>query len=728
MTNKINIIFDNSDLHIQENLDPKNLKIFFGVEDAPPLIPCDYNWSDIDGDKVDLDCTCSEIWLDIDGDKVDLDINCSGSTSDCSYKWDDIPVGVGVDFNCNCATPPSESNDFIIDCGGQTVTTDLGRILINSNGENVKFEIHGLEIYNSYTGEYVDFDLTINRNELSFSGSIGEQFSKFELFRERIINFDIPIGEYSAFNVLFAPIAYFNPFMYIGESSSVVLSSISILEPSYITTGESTQVTLKTSTYENLPFTAYAGESSDVTFNTIKGFNSESCTGECVAVDLEYDIYTGFPFDVQAGESLANFDLFRHRILYTDPIDMGEYVNDTVLNTYPAALMEFKSDAGESVDIKLLADIHLGNFNFYEGHSITKFKLNELENYKAEMGETAEFTLSTSVLLSASSNTGENSKFDFKPGLPQHLSFKIENGESLSLTDLRTLRAIDFRIRLNIGERVNMNDWAKEAFHIDLDDRACCNFITGNLTHVELDDAPYNWTSYDFLLNACEMVTFDLSTRPAIKFDIDAGEVFKYENTLNTFDFVAYEGQYSYVPSLRTITTIDLEEGNNEPENPVVDIDRPDIPSEFKYIAMYHGEDAKFKMEASYALSSNFSNSGEQINVSILFNPPFRFNSYGGEYCTAVVNTNIQIPLKMYAGEMSIVNLYEPPFLAYAGESVEINLDTKSDYYAEFITDGCLDNQYYDIDPETGQPLPQEYNGTSVEGEMFLSYVEGRCF
>ena len=81
MTNKINIIFDNSDLHIQENLDPKNLKIFFGVEDAPPLIPCDYNWSDIDGDKVDLDCTCSEIWLDIDGDKVDLDINCSGSVS-----------------------------------------------------------------------------------------------------------------------------------------------------------------------------------------------------------------------------------------------------------------------------------------------------------------------------------------------------------------------------------------------------------------------------------------------------------------------------------------------------------------------------------------------------------------------------------------------------------------------------------------------------------------------
>ena len=32
------------------------------------------------------------------------------------------------------------------------------------------------------------------------------------------------------------------------------------------------------------------------------------------------------------------------------------------------------------------------------------------------------------------------------------------------------------------------------------------------------------------------------------------------------------------------------------------------------------------------------------------------------------------------------------------------------------------------IDPETGQSLPQEYNGTSVEGEMFLSYVEGRCF
>jgi hypothetical protein len=84
--------------------------------------------------------------------------------------------------------------------------------------------------------------------------------------------------------------------------------------------------------------------------------------------------------------------------------------------------------------------------------------------------------------------------------------------------------------------------------------------------------------------------------------------------------------------------------------------------------------------------------------------------------------------MRFATGESLQIRFYEPGFNVATGETMICELETKSDYYAEFVTEGCLNNDYQDIDPESGQPLPQEYNGTSVEGEMFSKYIVGRCF
>ena len=59
---------------------------------------------------------------------------------------------------------------------------------------------------------------------------------------------------------------------------------------------------------------------------------------------------------------------------------------------------------------------------------------------------------------------------------------------------------------------------------------------------------------------------------------------------------------------------------------------------------------------------------------------------------------------------------------------MEITLEAKSDYYAEFVIDGCLVNDYHETDPESGQPLPQLHGGANVEGEEFSKFIEGRCY
>ena len=170
MTNKIQIVFDNSDLKLQENLlDPKNLKIIFGYED-PDLkeyIKCSPRWNYVEGDKVDL--SCSSGWVDVPGDDVSLYIDCTSGNCDNTPKETN-------DFSCECSTTWVPGiTDFNINCSGGSSTNDgvLGTFTAGS-GENATFTINGLEIFTARSGETVEPNLSIYQTFIAFDVTEGQ--------------------------------------------------------------------------------------------------------------------------------------------------------------------------------------------------------------------------------------------------------------------------------------------------------------------------------------------------------------------------------------------------------------------------------------------------------------------------------------------------------------------------------------------------------------------------
>lgn len=831
MTNNIKVIFDNSDLHIQENITPSNIKVFFGVEDKKPTIPCDNNWTELEGNEVDLSCACVEPWIDLDGDNVNLDLDCSDKENLCDFKWKYIDPADGYDFNCKCKTPWDDTNDFNINCSNED-TTILGRFAV-STGEHVRFDISGLEMYYASSGESASAELDIRHTVLDPEIlEIGERVD-FVLHRERELSFDVLDGQLLKPEIKFSPIAYlqsdtsigegvdvvlnntdsldaefnevcqavdavlstypiitldfnvvegqllqidnlsvistlisdtsigenvtfafelpYNPNIEIsyqvGENVDTVLNTESILTPHNINHGEGASFTLSTSfalyvnTYEigeDVEATLYESQNhtfsvkydigekiNDLELSTTTGFSLNLCEGQCTNFDLAYDPYTGFPMDAYAGEALS-ISLYRNRTLYPEMITTGESVVAS-LNTYPYQSLEASFATGEDASFKLLSDVRLGEFYFATGETANLSELNELDNYVVEVGESVDFKLATDTVLAFDVEAGEACDFILKTGDPSYHKFNVEIGEALE-ADIKTLRSYNFSVEFKTGERLYPDDWIHEPFHIDLDDRTCCDIVLGDLRNVEMDLAPYNHTRYEQTFKMCEIVTFELSSRRALSFEASSGEHFAYNNELNTLSFTVTDGSRLVVPNFRTIQTIDLDDGNQNPENPVIDIDRPEIPSDLKYTMFGSGEAVKGTLSASYALRTPTCSSGELMKVEMLFSPPFRATIPVGEHIELVLNTNIQVPMRHAIGESMSVRFYEPPYVASSGEEMYCDLETKSDYYAEFVTEGCLNNDYQDIDPESGQPLPQEYNGTSVEGEMFSKYIVGRCF
>lgn len=832
MTNKINIIFDNSDLHIQENLNSKNIKIFFGIqENIKPK--CNNIWEEIDGDIVDLDCSCSNNWTEIDGDIVDLNLDCNIDGAECDYFWKPLDPSESIDFSCLCPSVWDDStNDFNINCEKEDTTTELGRIKIDS-GEGVRFEIHGLEIYYASSGEFITTDLNINKTVFDIMESSSGETLLTQLYRDRELDFNIVDGQSIYSDIKYIEELNFESKSEIGEIVDIVLNvedsltfdvhnndqiinleletfpsatlefeakdgnyleinhlTSSVIFASNTDVGEDILFELDKPFNPNIESLTEIGEYVDLVLNTESSFNTYIPNGDAVDFDLsvpqslfpvsyeigeyvnitmyesqnhtfnvnyeigeiledlklstetgfivdiiegqtmysniEYDPYTGLPVDIECGEAL-NVELYRSRVFYPNIIDVGENLNIT-LTDYPYLKIKTKSEIGESVIFNLFADVRLGEFKTNIGENLQLNKLNELENYEVEVGEYSEFLLSTA--MTAKPDTiyqGEKLNISVKEVGPVNLLFDVVSGENTNF-EVKSLKTYSFSVKFSVGERLYPNDWINEPILIDLDDRKCCDIVLGDLKHIQMELAPYNHTSYEQAFSMCELVTFDLSSRHALSFNMASGEYFNYNNTLNTFEFNIIEGHQIEVSNFRTTPIIELEDGNQTPENPVIDIDRPDIQSELDYIMMGIGERAKASLSASFSLNNTDYEIGEFLKCEILTNPPFRFTTWVGERADVVLNTTMQIPANFNVGEQIQIRMYEPGYTASSGEEMICEIETKTDYYAEFVTEGCLNNDYHDIDPESGQPLPQEYNGTSVEGELFSKYIVGRCF
>lgn len=824
--NMLKVIFDKSDLRIQENLNPKNLKIIFGYEEDKPSIPCDQYWHEIDGDQVNADCSCKQNWVVIDGDQVNVDIDCEPNKPKCDNKWKEVDGS--ADFDCICTTPWIDGNtDFNIDCNTST-STDFGRINFYE-GQNTTFTIHGLEIYKAYDGQYVEVDLDARRTLLEFNVYDGQSAS-FNLTSDRQFIVNTYDGQYVRPNVTFATIANLvvdvyegqygqvlintNPLLdvnvYDGQYSDVRLSTypsialqfraydgqyvttpintsigyvVNVYDGQYLETvvdvpdtgkvvvsafgGESSVFDLSTeqsfnfnmfeghnvdyslATYymisdvndcligENVDVVfyepqehiyatkMYVGENTNIRLNTTTGFIIDGYGGEYANINVEFDPYKGIPIEIYSGE-YASFGIFKDIEIVDTNASSGEVVTFD-LGTQESFRMSANVYEGQYVVTKPMFTVILGTFNA-RGGEYAKFDLDETPNVNMYSGDYVDFEIATDAILEANAYGGEEVTIDLKYGEPVRFgTFNAYGGENVKPTIKMEISTLFF-IDIKQGQNIRIDQFARIPYDIDLDNRKCCN-IFENIREIELADAPYNWTRYDQSIPMCEVMTFDLSTRRAFSFNAYSGEYSKYDNTVNTFEVRAYMGEYAKIAKFSTERHIDIENGNLTPDNGhvIVDIDRPEIPTTNRMYRMYTGESSTFELGVPYAVTI-LNQGGENVNVDMIVDPALKPKAYMGENVKFVLNVTSTFQTRTYMGESAKFEFYEPPFNAYSGEYAKFALETKSDYYAEFLENGCLDNEYHDIDPDSGQPLPQKHNGANVEGEKFLTYVKGRCF
>ena len=826
MTNNFKVIFDPSDLRIQENLNPKNLKIFFGYnDDIKPPLTCDPTWKEVDGDKVDIDCSCTKPWIEIDGDQVNLE--CPKPPNKCDPKWKDDN---STDFNCGCAKPwDDSSNDFNIDCSTEPTTSDLGVVRVHQ-GEYVTYSIYGLEIYNSYDGQEVTTELDIRRSELGEIPVInGGETVETDISNYRFLEPIVNHGEYAFIDIKYSPIAYLDPVSMMGETVDTIVNTDSTFEIDY-TAGE--EVNNELSTYPSISFdvSVYDGQLVEYRLDTIAGFKPEIYDGHNVNVDLftpdvgridvniyegqnvnvdlgivssfdvniydgqktelemstyyewqifiehntesvsfdfyepstlymevdvydgqllktnlntitgfvvdvyqgeevnspiEFDPYKGYPIEMYAGETMS-FQLNNIQEI----TDLSSLIGETVeleLDTQESFRMEFDAYDGHTTSVTPMFTVIFGEFNAYTGEKLA-IEVDELDNYKSQMGETVDFEMASDSLFDSDSYEGQEVNVTMKYGEPVVLgTVLVEDGQTMK-PDVTIMVSTKFKVSYTMGNEIFIDQWTKDPYSIDLDKRKCCTKFFDNILDIELDDAPYNWTRYDYTIPLCELMTFELSTRRAMTFNAFEGQTMTYDSGHNSFSVNVYEGTTAYSRDVVTEHYIDLEEGNLIPEGEItIEIDRPTIPNDVKYLRMYGGESSTFKLGVPYAVHSNMRLNGETVDIELIINPSLKPRIYEGQEVKTIVNTNVQVPFQVYSGNSLDIRLYEPPYEAFDGQEVNIVLETKDDYYAEFVTSGCLDNQYEEIG-ENGQPIPPEFGGANVEGEKFLNYIEGRCF
>lgn len=742
--------------------DTTNMSNDFGCD------PCVKNWDDVTG-SVDFNVTCGEkpentlgtiraysgenatftihgleVFKAYSGESVtfDLDVRQTIMPPITAYSGEDVKIGLTNDVRIVSSVYSGE--DVKVDLKTVPVVTFNPTAL---SGESASTVLRTDVIYDPSIshGETVTFDLNTRPSaKLDPVVLIGE-YSSVVLNTNKAFNVNVYSGEDVKVNLEAAP----NPNLEINAyDGSEVVNSISttVSLASNSTSGE--RVTTDLATTFSFEINAYDGSESNVTFyeaknqtfdirvldgvytnmvfNTYSGFTINMYSGESVVSNIEFDPYQGYPMNMYSGESVS-LSLSKD-IELTTKIETGESVNVT-LDTRESFKIEPKVYHGETATLKPSYSEQIGIFKFYSGESAAITNLDELPNWKVFSGESVELTLATETNISANANSGETVNVNLKYGEPINLgAIRAYSGEYIE-TDIKMQISTYFRVRAGDGSKMIVNDHMTKPHYIDLDKRKCCAYIDNDIKHIEMDYAPYNWDTYS-PIGVCERMTVDLSARTTFKINAYAGENFKYDNTKNTFEMRFKTGEFAKIPKFSTNTHIDLETGNLIPDsdNVVIEIDRPNIPPEAVRYNMYSGETMVIKnFGVPYGLRYQFPNNGESVSVSLDTYPAWRLNFSVGERCDVILSTNNTYMVRASNGESVISRFYEPPWTVYSGESVSVSLDTKSDYYAEFIDSGCLVNDYHDID-ENGQPIITETDGESIEGYKFLKFVQGRCY
>ena len=452
MSNEIKIIFNENDLQKQENLDPKNLKIYFGDAKKPDPEPnnnCATKWEIVPGNQVDINCGCNPQWIDVHGDQVDIDIKCENIVPECDNSWKDYNGDVSFDCECTDLWENKDSVDFNVDCSGSSGGDDfdLGTIKY-FDGQDISLLIYGLEIFTATDGQVADIKFTPSDNALLDVNIFDGQEYKNQLETNSIIYPSIYSGEVLNSVVNFVPSILFDISVYAGED----LQSFNVY------------------TEYSLPTNVYDGSTldSDIKYYPAIDVNFSIYDGSTLSVN-NLDISRIFPTNIYDGQAV-NFELFR---AYTSELIVNVYDGQFIEAGAIAASPSFNIFAYDGSIISYLNVSVTSSFtqSMYDGSGVD-IKFYEQQNFKYNLdlfdGQTLDNIIYTEYNLPIDAIEGQTCEVDML--LDPYLGFPCEmySGETGTLDTISKIYEMT-DVNVLVGETVNFEYDPFSAFRMDID-------------------------------------------------------------------------------------------------------------------------------------------------------------------------------------------------------------------------------------------------------------------
>lgn len=471
--------------------------------------------------------------------------------------------------------------------------------------------------------------------------------------------------------------------------------------------------------WEPFEATGYAGEASSAELTPFDSaiLTSPIYQGEWASLD-DLSVVQGLAPRAYQGESSVA-TLSTNMALQPEAYEGGYAVAD--IQIAERADLNAVAYTGETASANVSVTFALAPVA-YQGETASTFALDSVEFINAYTGEWAEATLATDDTFWFDNYTGEaaTAVLDSRPSEPMGL-FTAYEGATGSL-EMKVAYAIYFYPEvIKEGPWVNL-DW-NGLNSIDLTKRSCCPTYALDYQRIELSDGVPVGTRYTGEAIFCSA---SLEARPRFS-------AFGYEGSTTYFaDPIVLQpteirtGERMEIPA--TLETFELDfklcPGNLIPDAEFANIELMSVYDEnCEAQFAFTGETMLAELSVIADLAPR-AYTGETMLVDLVVDPILTAIAYIGEYAKTI---NPDIPTGPFQdGATVFFEFAEPDWLAYTGESLTLS-NLATEYYVEFLENGCLTNDYTPID-ENGDPIPELNNPVPVEMDQFRHSILARCF
>ncbi len=525
-----------------------------------------------------------------------------------------------------------------------------------------------------------------------------------------------------------------------GETLTVGISTLPILQPQSLGTGQELSVGLTTEStrtdlscgenvtgeldvYDLVGTTLYGGVSLTSGLVTTSILQTTLWSGESIAGAL-FDHPTSYLYcSLSTGETLT-FSLATSNKIDSN-LSIGEALNVTI-DWRPGSEISLGWSAGETLFLGILHGAP-GLFpdTMGEGVFVRVDSLDEEKPWRLWDGANLEGTISQTIgFLGTSLFEGISLYADMDVRPSQPLTAILYCGEafeadrpyvqhraylSATISAAATLFAclddmtVDFDLRGPI--RLDTTDW----------------FWNADRFMAELDEPPPSrgWGS-----GCGEVVFAELQCRPRFSSHMYVGETFTSERGYEFVDSSIGVGAHVinndplYLEPLVALCYPNLFPYADSIE---VELEWEEIRCSNDFV--YVGESMLGNIGVWRQFSANYY-AGEHFGVGLTLDPAIRCTLWHGEHIFVELATTYGIGVTFGDGASVVTDFERESGYFYVGESVRGEIDMT--FYVEFAEVGCLDNEFIPIN-ENGDPDISKRLPVCVEGHEFLHDIKARC-